>query len=105
MANGTDVDATHRVVCVDGAPAAGTDHPTPEDACAFLSGPDAGLLTALPRKDVACTQQYGGPQKARVHGVVDDSEVNKTFSLTDGCKIGEWDSARALLGMGSGAGT
>jgi hypothetical protein len=104
MPNGSCVDTTYRVVCVDGAPAAGTDHPSPEEACAFLTESGEAALTALPNKNVRCTQVYGGPQVAVVTGTVDGTPVNKRFALRDGCEISAWKAAEALLGRGSSSG-
>jgi hypothetical protein len=39
---------------------------------------------------VVCTEIYGGPQKARVVGVVDGKRVWSPFTRTNGCKIGRW---------------
>ena len=102
--DGETVDAEYRLVCVDGVPADGTDHPNPEAACAFLSGTGQRVLTAVPAKNRMCTQQYGGPQVAVVEGTIDGRRVLKTFSLRDGCQISEWRASEALLGPGSAGG-
>ena len=53
--------------------------------------------------DQACTQQYGGPQKATVTGSVDGKAVESKFSRTDGCEIAAWDAAKDVLGSSGGA--
>lgn len=49
-----------------------------------------------------CTQQYGGPQRATVTGLFLGREVNAEFSLTDGCRIADWERIAALLGARPG---
>jgi Subtilisin inhibitor-like len=39
----------------------------------------------------ACTQIYGGPQKARVVGIVGGTRVWATFARADGCQIARWN--------------
>lgn len=50
-----------------------------------------------------CTQNYGGPQRARVTGTIRGRRVNTTVTRTDGCEISRWDGAQAVLGPVSGA--
>jgi hypothetical protein len=61
----------------------------PVVACRRLASGGPGLFAPL-RKDVACTQIYGGPQKARVLGVVAGARIWATFTRTDGCQIARW---------------
>ncbi len=79
-------------------PAGGT-HPTPAAACRVLR--DHGA-TALPpvRKDVACTQVYGGPQRATITGTWQGKPVRSSFSRVNGCEISRWDLLRGLLPSG-----
>ncbi len=76
-------------------PAGGT-HPNPAEACAALA---ANGEAALPpkRKDVACTQVYGGPERATISGTWQGRRVRSSFSRTDGCEIRRWDLLRGLL--------
>ncbi|MEE1621732.1 hypothetical protein ACQ7DA_11140 [Zafaria sp. J156] len=104
MPDGTDVGTSYRVVCSGGLPADGTDHPTAEDACSFLAQSGLIVFLRLPNQDQMCTQMILGPQTARAYGKIDGQNVDKTFSLTDGCKISEWESAEALLGRAASAG-
>lgn len=93
----------YTLVCQGGVPAAESQHPSADAACAALKA-NASLLSPPPRNpDRACTQQYGGPQKATVSGVVDGVPVEASFSRTDGCEISEWDTAKAVLGPAGGA--
>jgi hypothetical protein len=80
----------------------GGDHPDPSAACAALE--DAGGAAAFlpPRRNVACTEIYGGPQVAHVTGTVDGSSVNADFSRTNGCEIARWDALAPLLGSAGG---
>jgi hypothetical protein len=47
--------------------------------------------------DVACTQQYGGPQTAHVTGTLRGENVDARFSRTDGCEITRWEQVSGLL--------
>lgn len=104
MSNGTDATDRYRLVCVDGAPGEGSDHPQAQEACTFLSGDGKSLLTTSPKKGTQCTQQSAGPQRAIVEGKLNGTSVQRAFALNDGCRISAWKSAEALLGRGTSAG-
>jgi Subtilisin inhibitor-like len=70
-------------------PARGT-LPRPVIACSRLAAGGRELFTPVP-KDAICTEIYGGPQIARVIGVVDGKRVWATFSRTNGCHISRWN--------------
>jgi Subtilisin inhibitor-like len=63
--------------------------PQPKRACERIASGGAKLFAPVPR-GIACTQIYGGPQKARVVGTVLGTRVWATFTRTDGCQIGRW---------------
>ena len=71
------------------APTGGT-LPRPALACRRLEALGAKLFAPVPRGAV-CTEIYGGPQVARVIGVVDGDRVWARFSRTNGCQIDRWD--------------
>ena len=99
----TGTPANFTLVCLDGVPAAESQHPDAIAACAALKG-NAALLSPAPRAtDQPCTQQYGGPQEAAVTGVVDGQAVEATFNLRDGCEIAAWTAAKDVLGSTGGA--
>lgn len=75
--------------------AAGGTLPDPQAACDHLAALDAPFAP-LP-DDVACTEQYGGPQTARVVGTWAGEPVDLALSRTDGCRIHQWDSLGPLL--------
>ena len=54
--------------------------------------------------DVACTQIYGGPQRALVTGRLRGHRVRARFDRTDGCEIGRWERVRFLFPVGAGSG-
>lgn len=91
------------LVCVDGAPAAESKHPTAAAACTALKNNPSLLSPAPVKTDQACTEQYGGPQTAKVTGAVDGVEVAAEFSRTDGCRIAMWDAVSSILGSSGGA--
>jgi hypothetical protein len=47
--------------------------------------------------NVACTQQYGGPEKATVKGTFKGEPVDATFSRENGCEIARWEDAAPVL--------
>ncbi|RBY79078.1 hypothetical protein DQ239_05265 [Blastococcus sp. TF02-09] len=70
-------------------PAEGS-HPQAQAACDHLAGLERPFAP-LP-EDVVCSQQYGGPQTARVLGRWDGEPVDLHLSRIDGCRIAQWDS-------------
>ncbi len=75
-------------------PAAGT-LPSPRKACRALARhPEA--LKPVP-KDIACTQQWDGPQVALVRGTYAGHRVRASFNRTNGCEIGRWNALKALF--------
>ena len=90
--HGSDLDGFHR------------KHPDAAAACTALKNNPAILSPAPPPTDQACTQQYGGSQKATVTGIVDGRAVEASFSKADGCEIAAWDAAKDVLASNGGAG-
>jgi hypothetical protein len=80
------------LTCVGSA--AGT-HPDAEAACAHLKGM-ADPFAPIP-DDVACTEQYGGPQSAHIAGLWGGESVDLEVTRVDGCRISQWDSLGPLL--------
>jgi hypothetical protein len=91
------------LVCKDGVPVSGTQHPKPDAACAALKANPSIVIRSPRPTDIACTMQYGGPQTATVSGAVDGRGFESMFSLTDGCEISAWEAARDVLGSQGGA--
>jgi hypothetical protein len=71
------------------------DHPDAAAACAHLRGLDAPFAPLPP--DRVCTEQYGGPQTARLTGSWRGEPVDLSLSREDGCAIGQWDGLGPLL--------
>lgn len=96
-----EVDYT--LVCTSRTPAPESSHPSAAAACtAIKANPDV-LAPSKPSASQACTQQYGGPQKATITGVVDGVAVDSSFARTNGCEISAWDAAKDVLGAAGGA--
>lgn len=77
------------------------DHHDASAACAHLEGledPFAPLPT-----DMACTEQYGGPETARITGRWQGQDVDVELSRTDGCRISQWESLGPVLPPVEGA--
>ena len=70
-------------------------HPDAEAACAHLKTLD-DPFAPLPT-DAFCTEQFGGPQTARVLGRWNGGPVELELSRTDGCHIAQWDALGPLL--------
>ena len=47
--------------------------------------------------DVACTEQFGGPQTATISGTLDGREVDARFARNNGCEIARWEKVAPLL--------
>ena len=62
----------------------------PAVACRKLAKGGPKLFAPVPPKTV-CTEIYGGPQKARVRGVVAGKRVRTTFTRINGCEIARWN--------------
>jgi hypothetical protein len=70
-------------------------HPNAEGACLALARHPRALKPV--RKDVGCTQIWGGPQVGLVRGTFRGKHVRASFKRTDGCEIGRWNALSALL--------
>ena len=56
-------------------------------------------LTAPPDDPpLACTEQYGGPEEARVTGTLRGRPVDITIARTNGCGIADYEALFAALG-------
>jgi hypothetical protein len=64
--------------------------------CAAAAGLHPADFEPTPA-DVACTEQFGGPQTAKVTGSLEGERVEGGFSRRDGCEIARWDKLAALL--------
>jgi hypothetical protein len=57
----------------------------------------AGFLAGKPDPNRACTQIFGGPERAVVSGTIGTRRIRRAFARTDGCKIADWRHAMPLL--------
>jgi hypothetical protein len=65
---------------------------TADRACQRLDDPETRTrLVEGPPEDQLCTQEYGGPQVARISGVLGDDTVEAVVTRLDGCEIDDWD--------------
>jgi hypothetical protein len=69
--------------------------PDPAAACAHLEGL-ADPFAPLPA-DMVCTEQYGGPETARITGRWHGEPVEVELTRTDGCRITQWQSLGPVL--------
>jgi hypothetical protein len=82
----------YTLACTD--PVSG-EVPDPAAACAHLRQQADPFAPLAP--DVVCTEQFGGPQTARVTGRWAGADVDLQVSRTDGCRISQWDRLGPLL--------
>lgn len=82
--------ASYTLTC---GPDGGT-HPNVADACRTLVDLDPEDLDA-PGPDTMCAQVYGGPQQAKVRGVLNGRKVDLALSRTDACQSDRWDKLGA----------
>ena len=75
-------------------PAGGT-HPQDAEACRKLKAMKQPFKPL--RKDVQCTQQYGGPQEAVITGTYLGQHISASLSLTDGCRIARFKRLAFLV--------
>lgn len=85
---------TYQVVCL-GDTATLIDAPDgieDQAACAALADAEAQarLVDGAPA-DRVCTEQYGGPETARIVGTIDDQPVDTVIDRANGCGIEDWD--------------
>ena len=66
------------------------------DVCRAVADIKAATFEPTPG-DVACTQQYGGPERATVKGTLRGEEIDASFSRHNGCEISRWDMVGDLL--------
>lgn len=55
----------------------------------------AELLRSDP--DRPCTAEYGGPERARIRGIVDGRRVDVVITRDNGCGISDWETLVGLL--------
>jgi nitrous oxide reductase accessory protein NosL len=67
----------------------------PED-CAAIAAVKPEAFESTPG-NVACTQQYGGPETATVKGTFKGEDVDAKFSRQNGCEIARWEDAKPIL--------
>ena len=102
MADGEAVTDTWTLECDGATPVGDSGAPDPAAACAAVA--EAGTaLFAEPEPGLACTMQYGGPQRAAVAGTVAGEQVSAEYKASDGCQISRWDALSGLLGPATGA--
>jgi hypothetical protein len=72
------------------------DAPGDSEVCGALAELEPEAFEPTPG-NVACTQQYGGPETATVKGTLRGEPVDARFSLVNGCEISRWRDASAIL--------
>ena len=68
----------------------------PGVACRKLAAGGAKLFAPV-RPGTVCTEIYGGPQRARVVGMLAGKRIWSTFALRNGCEIDRWQRVSPWL--------
>ena len=84
------------------SPAGGTVR-KPAEVCRKLAAMPNPF--APPRKDLVCTDQYGGPQQAVVAGTYQGRRVWIALSARNGCEISRWNRLAFLVPGAPGTGS
>jgi hypothetical protein len=84
---GRDEPESFEVACGKGQP--------DTSACDLIARGGVDLFEPV-APDIACTEIYGGNDKAHVTGVIDGQPVETTFSRVNGCEIARWDDVVKL---------
>lgn len=61
------------------------------------------FLGRAPDNTRACTEVFGGPDRAVIRGNIRGTAVARRFGRSDGCEIADWDRAQRLLPRPVGA--
>jgi hypothetical protein len=93
--DGTGVRSTWTLSCQP----PGGNHPDPSKACGVLGSNGAKAFQPTPA-NVACSQVYGGPQKALIRGTWRGKAVDAQFDLENGCEVARWNLLLGLLPPG-----
>jgi hypothetical protein len=57
----------------------------------------AVFLARRPARGRACTQIFGGPERARVRGRIGARRIDRGLARTDGCRIADYDRVVPLV--------
>ncbi|MGQ3382587.1 hypothetical protein [Glutamicibacter sp. TV12E] len=98
-ADGTNVSAQYTLECSGEQAIESSTLPDAAAACARLNQHPS---LAAPSLDpaTACTEIYGGPQRAKVSGTVHGQLIDSEFSRSNGCLISQWEDAEFLFNSG-----
>jgi hypothetical protein len=95
-ADSAPVSVADLTVSVEPGGKTGTVTCDAEADCPEVAALDPKVFEPTPG-NVACTQQYGGPEKATVKGTFKGEPVDATFSRENGCEIARWQDAAPVL--------
>ena len=94
--SGTELEVT---VWPSGRDGASTSHKIKcpgDERCDRLHALPARVFEPVPA-GIGCTQIYGGPDVAEMHGTIDGRKVDATFKRTDGCETARWNRVAFLF--------
>jgi LysM repeat protein len=90
--------STATLACDGTADATGFLRGVGRAACAATSDGVVANVVAAQRQARICSEQYGGPQTARISGTINGKRVAVRVARSDGCGIADWEMLRPLLG-------
>lgn len=97
--DGSTLSSQYALHCSGTAPVDSGGVPDAAGACAAINE-NPQILSPRRAPDRACTEIYGGPDRAVVSGTLDGEQLSTEFTRTNGCRIAEWDAVDTLLGGG-----
>jgi LysM repeat protein len=84
--------------CDGGADGTGFLRKAARAACTATRDGAVAKVMAAQRRARVCTEEYGGPQTARITGTSNGKRVRVRIARSDGCGIADWEKLRSLLG-------
>jgi hypothetical protein len=91
-------DSRATLDCDGSATATGFLSGQADTACALVHQGAVQHVTSEQHDNRACSQIYGGPQRAAISGTIDGEPVRLTVTRTDGCGTADWETLEPLLG-------
>lgn len=98
-ADGSNISARYTLECLSTEASQTSTLPNAPEACEKLDQ-HPNLVTPTLDPSTACTEIYGGPQRAEVSGVLKGQAIHSEFSRSNGCLISQWNDAEFLFPRG-----
>lgn len=97
--DGKNLTGDYTLECTGPQVSGNSTLPNASKACQLIDE-QPGLLAPERPAARACTEIYGGPDRAVITGTHQGKHIDSEFTRTNGCYIAEWDALAPLLGAG-----